>query len=144
MPDNAAPQALADVRATVGNLRVERAATVEELARQSQAVRTSQAEAATRAAAGDAAGAAAAQAQADAARAASRVASDRLAALDGDATAAIGGLVALDPCDAEPDVPLVLLPVRLETRFTAGGDGLMVRMYPDDVHVDALDEGLDD
>ena len=144
MPDNGALQALTDVRATVGTLRGERATTVEEIARQSQTVRSSLAEAATRAAAGDGHGAADARARADAAREASRVASDHLVALDRNAIAAIGGLAALDPCDAEADVPLVLLPVRLETRFTPGQDGLMVRIYPDDVHVDALDEGLDE
>ena len=47
-----------------------------------------------------------------------------------------------DPCDADPGVPLVLLPVRLETRFTDDGAALRVRIYPDDVHVDRLDPGV--
>jgi hypothetical protein len=47
-----------------------------------------------------------------------------------------------DPCDLEADVPLVLLPVRLETRYTADGSALRVRIYPDDAHVDRLDRGL--
>ena len=47
-----------------------------------------------------------------------------------------------DPCDADPGVPLVLLPVRLETRFTDDGAALRVRIYPDDVHVDRLDRGV--
>ena len=49
-----------------------------------------------------------------------------------------------DPCDASPTEPLVLLPVRLETRFGAenGHPTLRVRIYPDEVHVDDLVRGL--
>jgi hypothetical protein len=144
VPDDT-PAELADLRATVGSLRGERATTLDELARQSQAVRRNVAESMSRAAAGDIEGAAQARERADAARLASQEASGRLAQFDRDAVAAIGGLAAaIDPCDAEADVPLILLPVRLETRFTPGQDALMVRIYPDDVHVDRLDEGLDD
>jgi hypothetical protein len=49
----------------------------------------------------------------------------------------------IDPCDADPSVPLLLLPVRLETRYEQGV-ALRVRIYPDDVHIDQLDEGLDE
>jgi hypothetical protein len=39
-----------------------------------------------------------------------------------------------------PDVPLVLLPVRLETRFLRASDGIsediLIRIYPDDLHLD--------
>ena len=52
--------------------------------------------------------------------------------------------IALDPGDADPGFPLMLLPVRLETRFTADGSALRVRIYPDDIHIDALDRGLAD
>ncbi|HET8861629.1 MAG TPA: hypothetical protein VFM94_00070, partial [Solirubrobacterales bacterium] len=37
--------------------------------------------------------------------------------------------------------PIVLLPVRLETRFE-GAKRLKIRVFPDDVHVDAFDERL--
>ena len=43
--------------------------------------------------------------------------------------------------------PLVLLPVRLETRFVArqadgGGVDFLIRIYPDDIHIDAHERGL--
>ena len=34
-------------------------------------------------------------------------------------------------------LPVVLLPVRLETRFRPGEDKLCIRIYPDQVHLDA-------
>src|SRR5689334_19336271 len=37
----------------------------------------------------------------------------------------------IDPCDADPALPLLLLPVRLETHFSVDGKQLRVRMYPD-------------
>ena len=49
-----------------------------------------------------------------------------------------------DSCDLEPDVPVALLPVRLETRYSADKSVLQVRIYADDIHVDRLDRGLSD
>jgi hypothetical protein len=40
--------------------------------------------------------------------------------------------------------PVVLLPLRLETRYSLDRTVLRVRIYPDDIHVDALDRGVDD
>ena len=42
----------------------------------------------------------------------------------------------IDPCDASPDVPLVLLPVRVQTKLVDGT--LLVRVTPDELHVDSL------
>src|SRR5829696_102777 len=44
----------------------------------------------------------------------------------------------IDPCDAAPEVPLVLLPVRIETKFAPGTSTLRVRVTPDELHLDAL------
>ncbi len=46
--------------------------------------------------------------------------------------------------DLEGDVPLVLLPVRIEVRSTADGGSLRVRIYHDALHAELLDEGLSD
>lgn len=70
---------------------------------------------------------------------------DRRAALDPAWRAALDRLRGVvDPCDADPSVPLLLLPVRLETRYTDDRRSLRIRIFPDDVHVDALDPGLAD
>ena len=60
----------------------------------------------------------------------------RLGALTADLAARI------DPCDASPDVPLVLLPVRVSTKLVKGTSTLQVRISPDEVHVDSLDRRL--
>jgi hypothetical protein len=44
----------------------------------------------------------------------------------------------IDACDASPEVPLVLLPVRLETKLAPGTSTLRVRITPDELHLDAL------
>lgn len=48
----------------------------------------------------------------------------------------------LDPCDASAEVPLVLLPVRVECK--RAGSTLRVRITPDEIHVDALARTLSD
>src|SRR5262245_9744006 len=77
---------------------------------------------------------------------ASRAADARqLAVLNDKLRESIGRLgLLIDPCDADPALPLLLLPVRLETRFTADGKQLRVRVYPHDVHIDQLDRGVTD
>ncbi|TFV95351.1 hypothetical protein [Orlajensenia leifsoniae] len=59
--------------------------------------------------------------------------------LDDDLREIIGGLRdRLDPCDASPEVPLVLLPVRIESKLAPGTSTLRVRISPDEAHIDSL------
>jgi hypothetical protein len=46
--------------------------------------------------------------------------------------------------DLEADVPLALLPVRLETRSMPGGAVLRVRIYPDSLAITNIDTGVSD
>lgn len=97
--------------------------------------------AAALAAAGDASGArtqAALRAQVAGQR---QAAAAGLAAADDKLRATIGQL-RTDPCDADATVPLLLLPVRIETRFAPDGRSIRVRLFPDDIHIDQLDRGL--
>ena len=67
----------------------------------------------------------------------------RIRELDDNVRDAIGRLHGrIDPCDADPVAPLLLLPVRLETRYTEDRRALRVRIFPDDIHIDALDHGM--
>ena len=63
------------------------------------------------------------------------------------AKAAYDAAVAADAMHgADTGLPLVLLPVRIETAYLPGNVGmdLLVRVYPDDIHVDAHEPGLTD
>ncbi len=62
-----------------------------------------------------------------------------------------GELDAADPTELpaalDPEVPLILLPVRLETRLKPDGPNpttLLVRIFPDDVHVESHEPELTD
>lgn len=48
----------------------------------------------------------------------------------------------VDPCDGSAEVPLVLLPVRVQAKLA--GQTLRVRITPDEVHIDGLDRTLSD
>lgn len=63
----------------------------------------------------------------------------RVEELDADLAAILEALRdRIDPCDASPDVPLVLLPVRVQTKTVPGASTLRVRITPDEVHLDSL------
>lgn len=63
----------------------------------------------------------------------------------------LGGFGVPSPAPATPEdgvaaldgrLPVVMLPVRIETRFGDGGDTLHVRVFPDQIHIDAHDPAL--
>ncbi|HEY7132693.1 MAG TPA: hypothetical protein VH440_10600, partial [Candidatus Limnocylindrales bacterium] len=140
MADGTTPEILRTTRDQVAGLRAERTATRAELA--AAATQLQAAQSAARAAADlgqpvDEGPIRAAKERRDALL-------QRLAATDANELGLIGALDVLDPCDADADVPLVLLPVRVETRYTPDGASLQVRIYPDEAHLDRLDEGLTD
>jgi hypothetical protein len=64
------------------------------------------------------------------------------------AQAAYQAAVAADPMQSlDAGLPLLLLPVRIETAYlpdTSGGMDLVVRIYPDDIHVNAHETELTD
>jgi hypothetical protein len=65
--------------------------------------------------------------------------------LDAARRAAIAATPADDPVGAlDPGVPIVFFPVRLETRFRAAGAGkeLVIRVFPDDIHIDTHEPEL--
>lgn len=64
--------------------------------------------------------------------------------LDVDTAAYQAGVLADPMQPADPGLPLVLLPVRIETAYlpTAAGKDLVVRVYPDDIHVDTHEPEL--
>jgi hypothetical protein len=135
---------VAEVRAAVSGLSAKRAQVLSDLAAVTADVSAQLDSARGLADAGDDRGTAGAQKLLEQTRQKRRDVLTELAGVDDETVGAVARLLAagLDPCDAEADVPLLLLPVRLETRFSADGTSLRVRIYPDDVHVDKLDRGL--
>ena len=92
-------------------------------------------------ASGDAAGASAARQRIDALAAARSAASGALVNADEVLRAGLERL--LTPAiELEGDVPLVLLPVRVEARSSPDRAALRVRIYHDALHAETLDEGV--
>jgi len=140
MPDS--PE-LIKLRTDAATLTAQRDQTVASIAQKAAQLTALKSQISRRVLAGDKAGAAAAQAQHD--QIAKQRAQDAAALIQLDKTArdAIGGLIArLDPCDGDAAYPLLLLPVRLETRYTADRSSLRVRIFPDDIHIDHVNRGV--
>ena len=137
---------LQDVRAAVASLGADADRARSELGDATEAVTAAASEARRLGALGDDAGAAGARKDTDDLRVARREVGARIAEIDSGVVEQLRRLVEaeVDPCYAEADVPLLLLPVRIETRYTGDRGALRVRIYPDDVHVDRLDRGLSD
>ncbi len=140
MPDH--PD-LIKLRSDAAAVSAQREQTVTAMAQKAAQLATLKAEFTRHVLAGNAAAAKAAQAQHD------QIAKQRgqdaatLIRLDNSARDAIGGLVfRRDPCDADPLHPLLLLPLRLETRYTPDNSALRVRIFPDDIHMDQVNHGI--
>lgn len=116
----------------------------DEIARLGSDIRDARAALAAASASGDVAVATRSQRQLDTLVAKVTVARNDRTAFDRDHAGLVDRLRQHDSCDAPADVPLLLLPVRIETRFNAAGNALRIRIYPDEIHVDRLDRGLSD
>ena len=140
MPD---PQELLAVRGALAEVKAARAQTVQTMAARTADLTRLDGEIARAVATGDQAGAEAARQRRAAAAAARQQAAGSLGAIE-DRLRDVIGQLQLDPCDADPGKPLLLLPLRLETRFAPDRAGLRIRIFPDDIHIDQLDRGLAD
>lgn len=142
MPDS---PALTNLRSSAAALTAQRAGKVASIAQQAAQQTALRAQIAQRALVGDTAGAAAARAQLDQVTKQRAQDAAALTQIDNSARDAIGRLIAtIDPCDADPQLPLLLLPVRLETRYSADRASLRVRIFPDDIHIDQVARGVTD
>ncbi len=135
---------LSDARTKVQGFTADRAQVLQGLSAIAAQVTAAVDAAQAAAAVGDETGANQSNALAGALRQQRRDLLGKITDLDGNVVAAIEELLSngLDPCDADTDVPLLLLPVRLETRFSADQATLRVRVFPDEIHIDRLDPGL--
>jgi hypothetical protein len=137
----------------VGSNRAGRAAAVEEAARATAALNESRRRAFDLATAGRLEEAERERQRSERAARERDQARARIAEFDQSWRDIVGALAEVDPCDASGDVPLVLLPVRVETIYSrtphlvgegrTAGDRLLIRIFPDDVHIDQLEPGLD-
>ena len=137
------PNSIQDLQANIAKVRLEAEASQAKLARLNEDRRIATAIATAAEARGDLAAARQAERTALAASAAIKTATVELNRRDRNITAILRDRV-LRTIDAPADVPLLLLPVRLETRFAPDGKTLKVRIYPDDIHIDGLERGLTD
>ncbi|MHB9005650.1 MAG: hypothetical protein ACYDC1_01825 [Limisphaerales bacterium] len=139
------PRLLREVQRDARAAARERDAVVGTVAKRTAEIAALQAQAAQLEARGDLDKAAAVRARLDEAQVRRQAEADQVGAIDERFREVLDRLRDLhDPCDADPSVPLALLPVRLETRFTPDRSALRIRIYPDDIHVDQLDPGVSD
>jgi hypothetical protein len=137
------PNTLLTLRAQVADLGTERDTAIQQAAAALADINTQRTNVAARQSMADAQGAAAAQAALQAATAKRQELLNTISTV-GRRIGELVGQIAIDDLQAESDVPIALLPIRVETRSTAGRAQLRVRIYPDDIHVDQHDRGLSD
>ncbi len=133
-------QIRASVAASVG----QRTGVETDLATQQQQEIALRRQAAAATASGDADQATTLSAQADMARAQAAALIEQSATLGTELFAAVEAALQATEIDLEANVPLALLPVRLETRSLPGGSVLQVRIYPDELAVTNVDTGTSD
>ena len=141
MPDPREIRITRDAQKKSDALLKQRDALKEAAAGRTAEIQRLEADLSTLEAAGDRAGAERLRAKLEEAGDARRTVLEEARGIQDRLRAVVDELREIDPCDADPARPLLLLPVRIETRY-ADRSTLRVRIFPDPIHIDQLDRGM--